>query len=505
MIPRPASVLYNNWREVEVPPPDAFTPTLPISVIVPYYQTPAETLMRTLAALEGQTYPRDLFEVVIVDDGSDPPLERPISPALDVKVMHQKRRGFGIARARNTGAQAAAYDILLFLDSDMLPEMGWMAAHARWHHAVADALTAGFTAYVAVDGIDAATIRHRSGSLNDLFAGRAVDPPWVEGHMIRTNDLTSRDDDPFWGMGGNNFGITKSFYHLIGGSDESFARWGMEDTELAYRAYTHGGLLVPARDAFAWHQGRRKEIGPDTESKRRSLLLQHGKASHLIAHRDYRDPRPGRIYTVPQYVVTINAGSIPAGRVIDTTATILADRVHDLVVRIETPASGGDDRLVQLREAFDPDPRVYVAPTRSALDEFPAAAFHVSLSAGVLFAKDLVHRLRVKLGWAVTATSNLPDGSHVSITRAWALHRARRTGGTPADFGDVQALPAAVLKLKVGPVRCVTATGVGRPKWVRVRNRVQDLDGPGEAWTLLKWLAYRCLRFYVPDRRIRGR
>ncbi len=39
-----------------------------------------ETLARTLAALEGQTYPRNLFEVLIIDDGSEPPLSRPSQP-----------------------------------------------------------------------------------------------------------------------------------------------------------------------------------------------------------------------------------------------------------------------------------------------------------------------------------------------------------------------------------------------------------------------------------------
>ena len=34
---------------------------MPVSVVVPYYAAPAE-LARTLAALEGQTYPAGLFE-----------------------------------------------------------------------------------------------------------------------------------------------------------------------------------------------------------------------------------------------------------------------------------------------------------------------------------------------------------------------------------------------------------------------------------------------------------
>ena len=184
MIPEPTSVRYNDWRQVAVEPLDTFTPTLPVSVIIPHYQTPAEVLERTLAALEGQTYPRDLFEVIIVDDGSEPPLERPRSTPLDVKVVRQERRGFGLARARNTGAQASAHDILLFLDSDMLVEADWMATHARWHHAVSDAITLGLCPYVSADGINAETIRGRAGSLQKLFSARPADPPWGCGLHI---------------------------------------------------------------------------------------------------------------------------------------------------------------------------------------------------------------------------------------------------------------------------------------------------------------------------------
>ncbi len=492
MSPQPASVRYNDWRQAAVEPPATFKPVMPVSVIVPAYKTPAETLAMTLAALEGQTYPRDLFEVVIVDDGSQPPLERPRSTPLDVKVVRQERRGFGLARARNTGARAAGGDILLFLDSDVLVEAGWMAAHARWRHAVSDALTLGSCARVAMDGIDAETIRRRPGSLRELFSDRPTDPPQIEGLMLRTNDLTTRADDVFQAMQGGSFGIGKNFYRLLGGMDESFTRWGVEDTEFSYRAYTRGGLLVPVRDA-AWHQGRWDE---GRAAKDRSLRIQHGKAAHLIAHPGFRSNTPGRIYAVPQYVVTIAAGQLPAERIIETAAKILADRVHDLTVRIEMPANEGDERLSWLRDVFGPDPRVRVAPAGDALDEFPAAAFHVTLPASAAFAPNLVHRLRAKLRGAVTASSLLADGTRVSITRAWALHRARRAGGGPADFGDARTLSPASLKLKAGAAAWASGTDpAGRPtKWERLRDRAQDLHGWREGWWFVKWLCRFGLR-----------
>ena len=78
--------------------------------------------------------------------------------------------------------------------------------------------------------------------------------------MLRTGDLTSKADGLFergdWRQLRHSPG---TFYELAGGFDESFTQWGGEDTEFGYRAFTRGALLVPLRDAFAWHQGSWQE------------------------------------------------------------------------------------------------------------------------------------------------------------------------------------------------------------------------------------------------------
>ena len=166
--------------------------------------------------------------MVLVDDGSEPPLEKPAT-SLNVKVVRQERRGFGLARARNAGVRAAAHDVLLFLDSDVLVENCWMAAHARWHHAVSDVVTIGHVAHVRMDGIDPEAIRRRRGALKELFADRATRNPGIEGHLAGTGNLTSRRDDPFRMTSGGNLGVGREYYELVGGYDESFTRWGFED------------------------------------------------------------------------------------------------------------------------------------------------------------------------------------------------------------------------------------------------------------------------------------
>ena len=497
--PPPAVVRYNDWRRLDVPSPDAFEPALPVSVIVSYYDAP-EALARTLAALETQDWPRELFEVVIVDDGSPVPLEVPRTTPLNITVVRQEDRGFGLARARNTGARAATHDILIFLDGDMLAEAGWIAAHARWHHAVSGILTLGFRAHLAVKGVTAAAIRERSGPLKELFADRSDEEEWREDVMARTHELTSRHDDLFMAMEAGNMGIRRHLYNLVGGLDESFTRWGGEDTEFGYRAFTRGAVLVPVRDAHAWHQGRLEE---DWEAKAASALRQGPKLAHLIAHPAYRDALPGRVFAVPQYVVTMAVADLPADRVARATATVLADRAHDLIVRIDLPA--GDDRLPFLRNAFGPDPRVRVGRGAPALDEFPASPFQVEVPAGAAFSPDIVRRLRRELGPAVSVAAVLRDGSRVAITRAWALHRARRTGRSAGDFGDVIAIPPR--RLRVSAARTSRGDAARHrvrsltPRVRRMLSMLSDVHTPRQAcwflerlWGMLRWRALRLAR-----------
>ena len=454
----PAAVRGNHWPSLSVEPEDGFVPRRAVSVVVPYYEAPDE-LALTLAALEGQDYPRDLFEVVIVDDGSLSPLQAPSGSPLRVRVVHQEDRGFGLARARNTGVRAAAHEIIVFLDCDMMPERGWLAAHARWHHAANDVLTIGFRAHVDVSGISAEVVRRRSGSLSGLFHGRAVQKPeWIEGHMERTGDLTSDDDDLFRVVTGGNLGISRQFYDTVGCYDESFTQWGAEDIEFGYRAYTHGGLLVPVRKALCWHQGEGAE---PSDSESASLELQRAKISQLIAHRGFRRAAPGRSFAVPQHVVTLRPSDSADLARLETVEQVLANDVHDLVVWLEEPAAGSDRPFEheRLRRLLAGDPRVRIGTPNGGLEAFPTAAFHITIPGDATVGADAVAKLRRLLGSAPAASTNPVDHlSGVSIVRAWALHRAARRSLTLAECEPVAPLEPA----EVGVVAAGHGEAAGR-------------------------------------------
>ena len=480
----PAAVRANDWRRIASPAAAAE----PVSVVIPYRGGP-HTLARALAALERQTHPLDRFEVVVVDDGSPVPVERATETPLDLRIVRHHDRSRGAAWARNVGVRAARHDILVFLDGDVIAEAELVAEHARWHAAIADALTQGFTAYVAASDMDPDAIRNRSGTIRDLLAGRPFDRPFPERHMALTDDLTSGHDDIFRIANTNNLGVRRAFFDAVGGFDESFKRASWEDIEFAYRAYARGALFVPARAARGWHQGR---FVPNLDRrKRRHRAGERAIMARLIPHPDFR-PASASGVDVPRTVVTVKAAAAAHNTVADTVDALLADRDGDVAIRIAMPP-GADAVRLEARFGSRPEVRV-AAPATAALDDYPVSPFHVELPAGAAIPRDLLHRLRAGFGDAATGIAVLGSGASVVVRRSWALHRARRTGAPAATFGGVAtihlgrmrlALPVAIRRSHGfrGPVGRLFAEA-GRVRRWRDARRFAAWLGIGLLWSM---------------------
>jgi len=103
-----------------------------ISIIIPLLDA-ERTILHTLRALERQT--RKDFEVIIVDDGSTDMSAKLLvqfseQSNLQIKLIHQENSG--PAKARNTGAEQAEGEALIFLDSDCIPTENWVEEMTRF-------------------------------------------------------------------------------------------------------------------------------------------------------------------------------------------------------------------------------------------------------------------------------------------------------------------------------------------------------------------------------------
>lgn len=87
-----------------------------VSVIIPCYNC-ASTIVETINSVQKQTYPKELIQVILINDGSqDKTKEILDNYAKDYLVIHTENKG--VSHARNVGLQYSKGDYIQYLDSD---------------------------------------------------------------------------------------------------------------------------------------------------------------------------------------------------------------------------------------------------------------------------------------------------------------------------------------------------------------------------------------------------
>ena len=112
-------------REIRISPPGARLPT--VSVVMSTFNR-ADLLPAALAALEGQTYPGDLVEFVVVDNGSEdttPDVLASWQPAQSHRLLRNAVNTTA-AEARNRAVRESTGDIVAFTDDDCIAEPTWL-------------------------------------------------------------------------------------------------------------------------------------------------------------------------------------------------------------------------------------------------------------------------------------------------------------------------------------------------------------------------------------------
>lgn len=101
-----------------------------VTVIIPVYND-AKDLSLCLDALEGQTYPKNKFEVIVIDNGSTDQTIEVANSYPSVKVLIEKDYQNSPYSARNRGIEQAKGEILIFLDASCTPVHHWMIAGVK--------------------------------------------------------------------------------------------------------------------------------------------------------------------------------------------------------------------------------------------------------------------------------------------------------------------------------------------------------------------------------------
>jgi glycosyltransferase involved in cell wall biosynthesis len=108
-----------------------------LTVVIPTRNRP-QSVVRLLNSISGQTLPPDEFEVVVVDDGSEPPLDLTLAGELPFPVRLLRRTAEpGAHESRFAGLRVATGIRVLFLDDDVVLHPEVLAEHANIEEAFA--------------------------------------------------------------------------------------------------------------------------------------------------------------------------------------------------------------------------------------------------------------------------------------------------------------------------------------------------------------------------------
>ncbi|WP_051393332.1 glycosyltransferase [Glycomyces arizonensis] len=429
------TIRCNDYGAV-APPTGDWTPRLSVSVVIPA-QGHQERLDVVLAALAAQTYPEDLLEVVVVDDGSDPALRLPELRPANTRIVPPLPGGWASAHATNSGVERSDGDVVLRLDSDMLAFADHVESQMRWHHAADYLAVLGHKRFVDyADGdLDPAEVHKRvgDGDAAGLFAVEDSEPQWIEAIIERTDALKGADHRAFRVLVGATFSVPRALFEASGGMDADVILGS--DTVFGYRLHQAGAVFVPDGGSSSWH------LGPRQIAARGDLAKRYRKPhiANRVPELDVKRPRARRGWDTPLAEVFVDAGpgaeacvdKVLAGTVPDVRVTLLGEWPRPLPER-GAPLDDPDLEARLLAEAFRGEPRVRLA---SGVADDPAVPYRIWLPAKAKPRADAVesliaHANEARLGRLEVA---LPEGT-ARLVRTAAAARAAHLG---VDIADV--------------------------------------------------------------------
>src|ERR1700730_10416153 len=192
-------------------------------------------LVACLEALTAQDFPKEKFEVIVVNDGSRSPVPSSVSSfqnRLSLTVLSHARSS-GPSVARNRGGTSGRGEFLAFTDDDCTPAPGWLAR-------LADRLAASPNQLNGGRVINALTDNNYSAAAHVILdvVYQYYDPSKGRPHFFPTS----------------NFALSAKNFHDMNGFDEDWPLAAAEDREFCYRWLQCDLKMTYAPEAIVYHR-----------------------------------------------------------------------------------------------------------------------------------------------------------------------------------------------------------------------------------------------------------
>jgi glycosyltransferase involved in cell wall biosynthesis len=214
----------------------------------------APILERVLEGCFDQTAGDDVYEVVLVNDGSTD-----ATPAVIERARARATCAFtvvdqpnsGLAKGRNAGIARARGERIIFIDDDVLPLPNFVEQHLRSHEAHPQAIV-------------------RGGAINVESFENLPTPVW---------SIRNYSGNYFWTT---NVSVPLETIRAIGAFNENFSEYGWEDIDVGLRLRFRGVRAVFNPKALVYHLKPRPRSG-NVETMVRQARAQARTAVQLSA------------------------------------------------------------------------------------------------------------------------------------------------------------------------------------------------------------------------------
>jgi GT2 family glycosyltransferase len=199
-----------------------------VSFVVPV-RNDVLRLQRCLSSIVGNDYPRELVEIIVVDNEST---DGSADAARNYGAIVIKSAGDSVAAHRNRGASAALGGIIAFADSDHEIDQNWIECAVS----------------VLSDPAVAAT--------GSPYLTQPC-PNWVQQQYDGMRVRPVRREDVSW-LGSGNFAVKRGAFERVGGFNESLT--ACEDVDLCNRLRLTGQRVVADPALRSIHFGDPKTL-----------------------------------------------------------------------------------------------------------------------------------------------------------------------------------------------------------------------------------------------------
>jgi len=206
-----------------------------VSIVIPNYN--GQKLLAKNLPLVINAVGKD-EEIIVVDDAStDESVSLMHKEFPRVKVIqHEINKRFGVSC--NTGIKAASGDIIILLNSDVVPQKGFIQPLTK-HFKDTAVFSVGCKEIEIIHGIE-------------IISGR-TEGKFDRGMLVHWHPDDQESQDTLWTFGGSMAVDRKKFMQL-GGFDKLYSPAYWEDIDLCFRAKQKGWKVLFEKNAKVYHE-----------------------------------------------------------------------------------------------------------------------------------------------------------------------------------------------------------------------------------------------------------